>query len=320
MRFFKRSIVWLVLMTVTAFCVNLAGTAVVKIFLANTLTPSMMGYSQKGETLLHPTYREPTEEKKSNGLGGLVVRSLLDNARIVDGTNFIATFAFLNDTVDQTVIFLEKNGSSPLYRGSFEAVYTDTGEKTAYMRSTVGAISVNEFCKNDCAKDVYELLKKTPNAVIRVDSYSISDYAVSPASLTVFDENGNEVGQFDCKSSGDIITADNVYVHNSNKSSDETDMCSFCADMKVVYLGERRSDRAADKLAEKVSFDGATEYSKTSYGFGRLTTKMYEVSGDYAMVTVLDFSFISGVLLYIAIAAVPITLLTFLVGRKKKEL
>ncbi len=318
MKLVKRFVIWAVIMAVTVFCVNLVGSVIVGKVLGSALSASMTGYSKKGETMLHPTMKEPDENNKTNGLAGLAVRALLDDTRIMDGTGFPGTFIFMNDTVDQSVIFLEKDGQAPFSKGSYEAVYEKKDDKSLYIRSVVGLICVDDFCKNDCAKDVYDLLKKTPNAVIKVDSYCSSEFLISPASLTVYDEGGNALGTFECPCEGDAINADNIYVHNGTES-DDSDICTFCKEMEVVYLGERRSDREADKLAEKVSFDGDTLYKKTSCGFGHIAQKSYEVSGDYAMVTVLDLCFIKSVILYAIIAAVPITLLTFLVGRRKKE-
>lgn len=319
MKLVKRFVIWAVIMAVTVFCVNLVGTVVVSTFLGRTLSASMTGYSKKGDTMLHPTLREPDEKNKTNGLAGLAVRALLDDTRIMNGMSFFSTFVFMNDTIDQSVIFLEADGSAPFSRGSYEAVYEKKDDKSLYIRSVVGLICVDDFCKNDCAEDVYDLLKNTPNAVIKVNSYSISDFLISPAELTVYDEGGNALGTFSCPCEGSVINADNIYVHNGNESDEDNDMCSFFKEMEVVHLGERRSDREAEKLAEKVSFNGDAEYSKTSYGLGHMVQKSYEVSGDYAMVTALDYCFIKSVILYAIIFAVPITLLTFLVGRKKKE-
>ncbi|MDO4864687.1 MAG: hypothetical protein Q4A05_11010 [Ruminococcus sp.] len=315
----KRFIIWAVLMVVVTFCVNAVGTVVVKALLADTLAASMTGYAAKGEKMLRPTPTEPDGNSKSNGLAGLAVRELLDNTRILDGTSFLAGFLFMNDTIDQSVIIFDKDGMSPLSKGSFANAYADNGESLPQMKNSVGLISVDEFCKNDCAKDVFELLKKTPDAVVKVNSYS--DFVVSPASLTVYDAGGSSVGTFECSASGNIVSADNVYVYNGNTGADESDdrLCSFLKEMETVYLGERHSDRVAEKLADKVSFGSDTSYKKSQFGLGHYTVKMYEVSGDYAMVTVIDIGFVKSVLLYVAIAAVPITLLTFLLGRRKKN-
>lgn len=320
MKLAKRFIIWAALMLITAFCVNLVGTVVNKVVLADMLVPAMTGYSNKGEKLLHPTLKEPDENDKSNGLSGLTIRALLDDERLVNKESFVTSLLFLYGNIDQSVILFDKDGMSEFSKGIFVNAYEKKGDTIDHIRYNVGLINVRNFCELDGAKDFYETLKKYPDAVIRVDSYSVNNFVIQPASLTVLDGDESEIKSFDFPCDGDIITADNVYIYDDNDGDYTNDFHGFCNKMTDAYLGERRSDKMAEKLVDDVDFSNDGQYvKKSSFGFGHYITKTYEVHGDYAMICVLDFDFMTGVILYIIIAGIPITLLTFLLGRRKKS-
>ncbi len=319
MKLAKRFMIWAALMLAAAFCVNLIGTIMVKSILSDTLTPTMLGYSAKGEKILHPTPKEPDEKDKTNGLSGLFMRALLDDQRLVY-KSFWGNFLFLNVTIDQTVILFEKDGMGALSKGVFADVYEDTGESVDHIRHTVGLLSVRDFCELDCAEEIYETLNNNPHAVLKVDSYSISEFLIQPASVTILNGDGNALGTFECPCSGEIIRSENTYIYDDNSFESENDLHGFCNKMTTAYLGERTSDKIAEKLVGDVAFEnGDHDMTKSGFGFGHYISKSYDVHGNYAMIYVFDFNFITGVVMYIIIACIPITLLTFLIGRKKKN-
>lgn len=320
MKLAKRFLIWTASMLVAAFCINVIGTIVVKLILSDTLTPTMLGYASRGETMLHPTLKEPDEENKTNGLSGLAIRSFIDDERLSNKTNFLHHFLFMYVDIDQSVIMFDKDGLSALSKGNFADVYeAETGEFTDYARHTVGLISVCDFCELDCAEDIYETLENHPDAAIRVDSYSISDFLMQPASITILDGSGNEIGTFDCPCDGEIIASENTYIYDDNSSKLVNEFHGFYNEMTVAYLGERTSDKVAEKLIDKVDFEnGDQDVTKSGFGFGHYISKSYEVRGDYAMIYVFDFHFMSSIIMYSIIACIPVTLLTILLGRKKK--
>lgn len=321
----KRFVVWAALMLVMTFCVNASGTLVVKNIFGNTILPAMAGYAAKAENMLHPTPKEPDAKKKSNGLTKLVTRSLIDDFRSINKKNILLNFVFMYVYMDQSIIMFDKDGMSELSRGIFADVYEDTsgtGSFVEHLKNTVGLINVREFCELDNAEEVYDTLKKYPDAVLRLDSYSISNYLIRPAAITVLDGDGSEIRSFDFKCGGEIISAENIFIYDDNSvdGESENDYHGFCNEMTTAYMGVRRSDKIADELIDSIDFDnGDMSETKSVFGFGHYIAKSCEVSGDYAEICVLDFDFSSSVIMYIVIFSIPITLLTFLWGRKKKN-
>ena len=71
MKMLKRTIIWFVLLTAIFLIVNAVGSLFVDKLLVERMTDSMKGYSAKIDMMIHPEYREPEAEGKSNGLLGL---------------------------------------------------------------------------------------------------------------------------------------------------------------------------------------------------------------------------------------------------------
>ncbi len=321
MKLGKRFAIWAIIMVVAVFCINVAGTVVSKYMLAPTLVPSLSGYSKKADNMLHP---KMDDNGNTNGLHQLAIRSLLSNTRIDAHTNFLSTFLFLDVQIDQSVQLFDGEGENQFSKGIFANVYTDKGNKTDYLKNVTGLISVDDLCKLDGAKKLYNSLKKYPSAEIRVDSYSISDYLIKPAKLTLIYESGDEIESFEFPCDGEIINGENTFIRDDGCTTSEADKKmeynSMYIKMRDVYLGERKADILADKLAETVDLSSDTDYQKGSFGFGHYAVNSYEVSDGRAMVCVLDFRFKRSLILYTIIVAIPVTLLTFLIGiRKKKE-
>ena len=71
---------------------------------------------------------------------------------------------------------------------------------------------------------------------------------------------------------------------------------------------------------EALTFEGGDKSEvKRSYGFGGYTTKIREVNGDNAMVTVIHHSYMKGSLLYLAVFAVSAALVIIFGGSKKNK-
>ena len=321
MKLGKRFAIWAVIMVVALFFINIAGTLVSKFLLAPELVPSLSGYSRKADNILHPKMEQ---NGKTNGLQQLAIRSLLSDTRIDAHTSFLSTLIFVDVQIDQSVQFTDSEGDSPFAKGVFANVYTDTGESVSYIKSVTGLISVDDFCKLDGAKKFYKTLEKYPSAEIRVDSYSISDYLIKPKKLTLVYESGDEIESFEFPCEGEIINGKDNFIHNEGSTTsakdEEIGYNSMYIKMRDVYLGERKADKIADKLVKKVDLSSDTTYQKPVYGFGHYAVKCYEVTDGRAMVWVCDFRFMRSVVLYAIVIAIPVTLLTFLIGiRKKKE-
>lgn len=322
----KRFIIWVASLVVMAFCVNTVGILVARNFFADKLyVPAMRGYSKNAERMLYPTLKEPDEKNKTNGLTSFALRSLLSDERLPNKMNFLYNFLFLYVDIDQSVILFDKDGMSDFSKGIFATAYEQKNEregddKLSYMRYILGLIDVRDFCDKNNTKELYKTLKEHPDAVMKMESYSIENFSIQPAKIIVLDGNGNAIRSFDFKCDGEIISANNVYIRNDNENEVYNEFHSFCNKMGDAYLGERRVDKIAESLVDKVDFSGGDTYNmERSYGFGHYTAKIHEVIGDHSMICVMEFNFIIDDLVYMGIFFIPITLLVFLLKRKKKN-
>lgn len=320
MKMLKRSIIWFVLLTAIFLIVNAVGSLFVDKLLVGRMTDSMKGYSAKVDMMIHPKYKEPEAEGKSNGLLGLNMRSLLDNSCLDCKENFLSTFIFTNVQMDQSVIMLDENGMSRLSDGIFAVAYEDNGLGADKFKSAVGVIDVNEFIKTSAAGKIYSIMETSDDILLRLDSYTVSaSYIVSPVKITVLHEGGAEIESFDFPASGEVINSDNTYIDHDNKDKTHSGY-SFYLKIKEAKRGERRSDRIAKRLADKVVFANGdqNDYEK-SYGNGVVNSKMVEVKDGKAMVTVLRFRFLRCVFADTAVLGAIMTLIMVLICRHKDK-
>ena len=323
MKLLKRTILWLVLMAVIVFVVDLAGTLIVNKVCVKMMEDATVGYSMKVERMLHPVPKEPDEKNKTNGLSGFTFLSLLDNARIRNNDKWWSIFLFLNLDVDQSTVFFDEDGMTELSSGIFAVVYEDQGGKSDYIKYAVGVIDINEFIKNECSSDIYDILEKNGDVSLRLDSYSIdSSFLVHPASITLLDGSGTELGKYDIPCSGDIVKGENILIQHDQSDKINSDL-SFYKKIKDARLGRRKADRIAEKLVDKADFSQSRQrYTKRSYGLGVITSKHVETTDGNAMVFVQRFYFYKGVILYTLLFGGIMTLIFVLVCRskdKKKE-
>lgn len=315
----KRSIIWAAIMLVVLAVLNLVGTVVHKLVVCDMLTPSMTGYVTKSEKMLHPQLED---NGKTNGLERLYVRGMLDNSRIESDGSIIAALFFVDIKADQSVILFDGEGTNHFSKGAFAAAYEETEEKLDGIKRTVGLISVDELCSHDEAKKLYDVLEKHIDADVRLDSYTIDDFLVTPVKVTVLDGSGSELTSIEFPSSGEVIERENIYIYGGSdldSKADRSDRNSLYDEMKTAYLGERRADKIAEKLAKKVDLSRDETVTKYRLGFGHIAAKSYEVSDGRAMVWVFDSSYMKSLLIWTAIIAIPVTLIVFLVGRRKKS-
>ena len=318
MKLLKRTILWLVLMAVIVFIVNLAGTFIVKNVGVKMMEDMTVGYSMKVERMLHPVPNEPDEKNRTNGLSGLSFLSLLDNARIRNNDKWWSVFLFMNIDIDQSTVFFDEDGMTELSSGIFAVVYEDQGGSSDYIKYAVGVIDINEFIKNDCSSGIYDILGKNDDVSLRLDSYSVdSSFIVHPASITLLDGSGTELGRYDIPCSGDVVSRDNIYIQHDWKSKRDSDL-SFYKKIMDARLGERKADKIAQKLVDKADFSQSSQsYTKRSYGLGVITSKHVETTDGNAMVFVQRFYFYKGVILYTLLFGGIMTLIFVLVCRSK---
>lgn len=315
----KKFVIWLCSMLAIVLVVNTAGGFFVKLTVGNMLNSSLLGYSKKAETFIHPEYVEPTEEKKSNGLHGLAVRSLFSNGRLINENHFLYNFLFMNIYIDESHIFLDKDGTNELSSGIFANVFKDKGNTTDYILNTAGAVNINEFCKLEGTDEIYKLLKEQ-DVTIRLDSYTINEnYVITPVELTVLDREHNEILHQCYPANGEIIKASDLFFHDDTADKEHSGY-SMYKKMTDAYRGVTKADKIAEKLVDKAIFDGEDQRDGKSYfTFGALIMTNVEVTDNKAMITALRFNYIKGVILYTVIFGTILTVIMVLVIRAKKR-
>lgn len=317
----KRVIVSLSVVIALTVLVNAAAAVFIRKVVGDDLDRSHQGYAERSYEMIHPEFEAVNDKENNSARARFYMRSLLDDARIRNHNSFLYNFLFLNMDVDVSIVMYDKDGMNEFSKGIFAAVADedmDLGDKKIDMLKTVGMIDVREFAKADCADEVKKLLDEDFTRRIRIDEYSEENHMIKPAKITVLEKDGGEVRSFDIPCEGETKTADSYYINLPDSMVDEVNEMS--GKLEDARLGERSADKKALALATQDIFEGGDKSEvKRSYGFGGYTTKMREVNGDNAMVTVIHHSYMKGSLLYLAVFAVPAVLVIIFGGSKKNK-
>lgn len=322
MKAIKRIVIWLVAMIVIVLIVNIGGSFIVKKMAVDTLMGAYMGYSRKAERMIHPSFDSEDEKERTRSSAGLTLRTILSDDRLINEPKFIYNFVFANFKVDITSKFFDKDGLNELSSGIFACAYQNddaSSSSTILYKKTFGVIDINDFCKLDYAPDVYRVLETEQDVRIRLNSYTISNCIVKPISITLLDENENELLNVECPYEGELIEKPECFIYN--KPNDKGyDSESIYYKMRNAYLGERKTDKIANKLVNDVNFDkGDYDETKTSYGLGIMTIKHIEVIDGYAEIYVLSCNFVKGVVFYTVILGGIMSLVMLIVIKIKSQ-
>ncbi|MDO5559436.1 MAG: hypothetical protein Q4F95_07540 [Oscillospiraceae bacterium] len=317
MKFIKIISIWLAAMLVIIIISNTAGAFIVNKLSAQVLHYGMIGWSKHADTYIHPVKTSEETIDKSNGLNGLIMRSLLTDNHLKSEPGFFYNFLFGNLTIDESEIFLDRNGLNELSSGIFAVVYQSYGRKSDYQQHAIGVIDVRDFIELNNSSEIYSVLDNDPQAVIRLNSYTISNYIVKPVSMTLLDSNGAELLNVEFSYEGELIKASDCYVHNecTDKSYDNE---SLYHKMYTAKLGERKTDTIAHELVKEVRFDkGDYMDDRINYGMANITVEHIEVTDGYALITVHQHQYIRGVLFYTILLGVLMTIIMLIVIRKR---
>lgn len=317
MKAIKRIAIWLAAMLVTIFIVNVGGSFIIKKMATDKLAGAFVGYVYKGNVIDHSS---TTEETKREGKqqGSLFIRSALSDDHLANETEFFYNFLFANFTADVSNRFFTKDGVNELSSGIFALVYQDNGEKLGYVKNSFGVIDLNDFCKLDCASEVYDVLKNESGVEVKLNSYTIDGYIVKPVSITLLDANGKELLNVECPYEGELIKKSDCLIRNDDKEKENMDCLYY--KMRNAYLGERKTDKIADKLIDEVTFDNDVyDTYKVSYGFASMTAKYIDVRDGYAQITVINIKFIKGVVFYTVILGGIMSIIMLIVIKIKSH-
>ena len=320
----KRVMLWLSIMLVLEVIINAAGAVIAKNFSVRMMEDSLVGYSQRSTDMIRPHKAESGNSRKNNGLARLSIRSMLSDGRLYTDSQFRGNFIFINQTIEETRIFFDENGTTPLSEGIFAVVYKDVeGTSVNYMKNAEGVIDINELCKLDGAKELYDCLGKCIGETVRLDAFSVDEsYVVHPAEMTVLDSAGSGLLHIEFPCDGEIIKGSDYYIYEETEKEDDKRNSSTCLYKKMsdVYKGELKGAKTARKLMETADFSQSEQrWTERSYGFAYVTSKHVETTDGGAMVCVVHFSYIGGVLLYTVICAVVLTVIFWIVHINRRD-
>ena len=320
----KRIVLWLSIMLVLEVIINAAGAALTQMTAVKLMEGSVIGYSQRSTEMIRPHKDESGNSGRTNGLARLAIRTILSDSRLYTDLNFRGNFLFSNQIIEEKKIFFDENGTTPLSEGIFAVAYKDVGGTTSeYIKNAEGVIDINEFCKLDGAKELYDCLGKCIGETVRLDAFSVDDnYIVHPAELTVLDSAGSELLHLEFPCDGEIIKGSDYYIYEETEKEDDRRNSSVCLYKKMndAYKGELKGTKTARELMKKADFSQGEHYwTKRSYGFGSVTSKHVESIDGGAMVCVVHFSYIGGVLLYTVICAVVLTVIFWIVHINRRD-
>lgn len=309
----KRIGIWIATMVFMVFLANLASTLVNKKLYCETLLSSLTGYSKR---IVLPLSSDGTENGDKGVKAVIMLRSMLSDT-VLQNENLspLPSLLFADLNIEQSSVFHGPEGPTELSAGIFSPVYKDEGQRV-YLTETIGILNVTRFSELDCSKQLYEVLEDNKNATVRLDSYSVDNYIVEPAKITVLDESGNEISTIECPCSGEVQKGDSIVILNRYENS--SDLESLYVKLRDAYRSDRSSDKTAEKLSEKLDFSkGDYNEDKTVYGLGKFTLEHTEVIDGNGMALVLECSYLKGVIVHSLILGVIATIVLLIIFRKR---
>lgn len=308
----KKWIIWVISIVIAVFAANLTGTFLTKKY-ADILIPAFKGYSRK---MVLPLQSDGSEKAEKINQGIIMVRSALSDTVIQNKTNnILSSLVFADLHVDQSMFFLGPEGMDELSKGIFATVYKDTGQEV-YLRDIIGVINVKDLYCLDCGKQLMKELEKNHKATVRLDSYTIDNYIIKPAEISVLDSSGDVITTIECPCSGETLKDENVVI--LNRYNNENDADSLYIKLLTASLGERSSDIKVTKLAKDIDIDNSDfELYKQTYGFAKYTQEYIEVKEGRGEALILEYSYLKGVILYSVIFGILFSVLILVIFRKK---
>ena len=308
MRTARFAAIWAAGMLVITLLVNLAGGLITKRIGSDQLMPAMTGYSKK---MQFPLEEARTEEERKHNAVALAMRAVLSDQHFENTTanRLTGMLLFTDLTIDQSNVYIGEAGPTPFSSGIFQSVYRETGERI-HMGNVIGLVDLRAFILEDGADALHEALSQTPDAAVRLDAYTMEDYLITPARLSLLDAQGNVLTQIDCPAQGEILKAEDLYLENSGAGNDY-DSNNLLCQLENAQLGERRTDRIADRLAQQTDPSGGYVMAdiQVHYGFGRITSEFTEVNNHTAGICVVEFDYHRSLILYIAVLGGILTLI-----------
>lgn len=312
MKIIKRLCIWLAGMLVILAVSTLAGSLFTNQFGVKILMPAMVGYAKK---LTFPL-DEPTNEDERKKVAALLgVRALLDNQRFSEPhPTIVQRLLFQDITVDESVIFTAPGGLHDFSKGTYASVLDDSIESVSLIK-TIGLIDMGAFVEKEGADALFDTVQAHPDAVVRLDAYTIDSFHIQPVTVTVVSESGEVYLTQDFPADGEVIRSETCRIQNDDSS--------LYQEMLTARAGERATDRIAEKMLETLPYGQAGfEQEKTSFGLGSVTASRVEIADNgYGMITVLRFNYCRSLLLYVLPLGAVMTVVMLLVflGKDRKK-
>lgn len=314
-RFLKYACVWLVLMI---GIVAIIGRVLPEKISESTLTPVLSGYAEK---MAFPV-EAPADETEEKQIGGmLMMRSILSDSEYKGENDDFAHFSLENYNGNESYVFLNPQGAHDFSYGTYAYAYHDAPEEEArHTAHPVGLIDLGAFTMLDGASALREAMAAHPDAVVRLDAYTVQDYLVQPAKITLTDDAGQVLFTQEFSAEGDIIQAEDCRIYNNYDSEDL--YSGLYGKLRYVHEGDH-SAAAKAAAAAKDLLNGKTVSEENKTGTGKISRTVVYQSNGYQMVyaSVVQWP---GVQYYIVMAGVIMTCVltaAFFIrnGRKQAE-
>ena len=299
--------IWLAAMLAVFFLVNTAGGLLLNFTAGKVLAEGMYGYCAKMKFPL----QEPTNEKEAKANHAiLAVRSLVsDDQLISNGGNLISNFTFGKFVVDETTIFLTPEGEHRFSKGIYILAFNDKGDHMDYILNAVGLIDVKKLAAYDGAGEIQRVLLEHKDATVRLDAYTVNDYEITPAQITVLDAQGAELLTEEFPAEGEIIRGENCRIYNESVDEENT----LAKKIGIALSGERKSDRVARKILERGNFEeGVSE--KMHYGIMNVTRTFVETKDGYTMIAAYTFDYTQSMMFCIMVLAALTTAIVIIIA------
>lgn len=284
------SVIWLSGIAAIVLLLNFAGSKIMLHYAYSELVPAISDYASKYDSLIQPDIND----SEKNGLKYFSLRSVLSDDNLKANTNIISTLCFAGTNTELSIDFFDKNGFNTNSSGCFAYAYLDCDDSPSFNNIT-GIVCINRFIEQDIAKKIIPELEKKPDAIIRLNSYTIDEYYnITPVSITLTDDDGHEIITAEQSYSGNLIQQDNCLIKNVYFSNCpiEENQDSVIYKIKIAEKGTRKVDIIADSYNKQVKFDNG-DYSNYNIkkGFGNLVYKFCDVVDNKAEVIVLYSNF-----------------------------
>lgn len=252
-------------------------------------------YVDKCEEFLEPEEYERNHDVNISAV--LALRGLLDKSIYEVETPLISI------RTDTNIQFLRADGDERFTKGTWvTAVKADDDDSLNRISNSIGLVSVDRMKTEAFFDKLYSAMEKDILAKVRITEYGYRGYEIVPLKLEVVGNDGKVIEKLesdDVPEGYDIAKAQDIYIFTYVEKADGKNIArdsdqNFHHAIKLANEPEREVDSIADGLAADVDWSKgeANNIERYKKGLGSYILEMVKVSGDYAMIMVVEKSFL----------------------------